>query len=45
MGEVGARAAGIVLDRIAGGEPPAPETHLMPAVLVPRESVGPPSDR
>jgi len=43
MGEVGARAAGIVLDRIAGGAEPEPATQLLPAVLVARESVAPPS--
>jgi DNA-binding LacI/PurR family transcriptional regulator len=39
MGEVGALAAGIVLDQIAGGDPPEPRTYLLPAVLVTRESV------
>ena len=45
MGEVGARAAGIVLDQIGGGVAPAPEAHLLPAVLVARESVRPRADR
>jgi DNA-binding LacI/PurR family transcriptional regulator len=39
MREVGARAAGFVLDQIAGGAAPAPEAHLLPAVLVSRQSV------
>lgn len=39
MGEVGALAAGIVLDQIAGGDRLEPRTHLLPAVLVTRESV------
>jgi DNA-binding LacI/PurR family transcriptional regulator len=45
MGEVGARAAGIVLDQIAGGDAPAAETHLLPTALVVRESVRPRADR
>jgi DNA-binding LacI/PurR family transcriptional regulator len=45
MREVGARAAGFVLDQIAGGAAPAPEAHLLPAVLVARQSVRPPADR
>lgn len=45
MREVGARAAGLVLDQIAGGAAPAPEDHLLPAVLVPRQSVRPPAVR
>ena len=45
MGEVGARAAEIVLDEIAGGVAPALQTHLLPAVLVARESVSAPPDR
>jgi len=39
MREVGARAAGFVLDQIAGGAAPTPEAHLLPAVLVARQSV------
>lgn len=39
MREVGALAAGFVLDQIAGGAAPKPETHLLPAVLVARQSV------
>jgi DNA-binding LacI/PurR family transcriptional regulator len=39
MREVGALAAGLVLDQIAGVAAPAPETHLLPAVLVARQSV------
>jgi DNA-binding LacI/PurR family transcriptional regulator len=45
MREVGAQAAGIVLDRIADGAAPAPEAYLLPAVLVARQSVRPPADR
>jgi len=45
MGEVGALAAGIVLDQIAGGEAPEPRTHLLAAVLVTRESVAAPARR
>ena len=45
MREVGARAAGFVLDQIAGGAAPVPEAHLLPAVLVARQSVAPPPDR
>jgi LacI family transcriptional regulator len=44
MGEVGAHAAGIVLDQIAGGGEPAPETHLLATALVVRESVRPRAD-
>jgi LacI family transcriptional regulator len=44
MGEVGARAAGIVLDQIVGTGPPSPETHLLPTALVVRESVRPRAD-
>jgi len=39
MHEVGALAAGLVLDQLAGGGAPAPVPHLLPAVLVVRESV------
>jgi DNA-binding LacI/PurR family transcriptional regulator len=39
MREVGALAAGFVLDQLAGGAAPALEAHLLRAVLVARESV------
>jgi DNA-binding LacI/PurR family transcriptional regulator len=39
MREVGALAAGFVLDQLAGGSAPALEAHLLPAVLVARQSV------
>jgi DNA-binding LacI/PurR family transcriptional regulator len=45
MREVGALAAGIVLDQLAGGPAPAPGPHLLPAVLVERQSVAPPRSR
>jgi DNA-binding LacI/PurR family transcriptional regulator len=44
MDEVGARAAGILLDQIGGGEAP-PDAYLLPAVLVARGSVRPAADR
>jgi len=44
MHEVGALAAGLVLDQLAGGPAPAPGAHLLPAVLVMRQSVAPPAD-
>jgi LacI family transcriptional regulator len=40
MREVGVCAARLVLDQLAGRAAP-PETHLLPAVLVARQSVGP----
>jgi DNA-binding LacI/PurR family transcriptional regulator len=39
MSEIGALAAGFVLDQLAGGAAPAPGAHLLPAVLVGRQSV------
>jgi DNA-binding LacI/PurR family transcriptional regulator len=39
MREVGAVAAGFVLDQLARGGPPERSAHLLPAVLVPRQSV------
>jgi DNA-binding LacI/PurR family transcriptional regulator len=39
MREVGAVAAGFLLDQVAGGGPPPPATHLLPTALVPRQSV------
>lgn len=44
MQEVGAFAAGLVLDQLAGGAAPTPGPHLLPAVLVIRQSVAPPHD-
>jgi LacI family transcriptional regulator len=41
MREVGEFAAGLILDRIAGGEPD-PGPHLLPALLVVRQSTAPP---
>ena len=39
MREVGALAVGFVLDQLSGGAPPTPETHLLRAELVARQSV------
>jgi DNA-binding LacI/PurR family transcriptional regulator len=39
MREVGALAAAFVLDQIAGRAAPAPEAHLLPAMLIARQSV------
>jgi LacI family transcriptional regulator len=39
MQEVGAVAAGLLLDRLAGGDSVPASTHLLPAALVPRGSV------
>jgi LacI family transcriptional regulator len=45
MREVGAFAAGLLLDQLAGGAVPAAGPHLLPAVLVVRQSVAPPQER
>lgn len=45
MQEVGALAAALVLDQLAGGEAPAARTHLLPAMLVVRQSVSALRDR
>jgi DNA-binding LacI/PurR family transcriptional regulator len=42
MREVGALAAGLLLDELAGGAPVASGVHLLPAALVVRQSVAPP---
>src|SRR5207249_1915759 len=39
MREVGALAATLVLDQLAGRGEPSPRAHLLPAVLVTRQSV------
>ncbi len=43
MQEVGAFAAGLLLAQLAGGAAPAPGAHLLPAVLVERNSVAAPA--
>jgi DNA-binding LacI/PurR family transcriptional regulator len=43
MREVGALAAGLVLDQLAGGAAPAPGARLLPTVLVARQSVRAPA--
>jgi DNA-binding LacI/PurR family transcriptional regulator len=45
MREVGAWAAALVLDELAGGAAPTADAHLLRAVLVARESVQPRADR
>ncbi len=45
MREVGALAAALVLDQLAGSALLAPEAHLLPATLVVRQSVAPLRDR
>ena len=39
MEELGALAAGLLLDQLAGEGSQGAQTHLLPAQLVPRESV------
>ncbi len=43
MREVGALAAGLVLDQLMDGEKPQPASHMLPAALVVRDSVLPPA--